>query len=558
GWLARCFVRDAQLRQRIPSGQNADDRSRHLLWIGPQQPPGLDAGEDYLPVPASLMLDLGTPYLLGDAPGFSDWSAAVVRLSRRAMAAGALKILVLPQQILRDRAIPELLRQLPASHVVPVVCFRGQPGQTEPTAALREDAFHHWHHWQQATPSVQLHPPLFIPDADCYAPHNPEQAIQHVQKRLQDTLTPLLADPQQRQQGIAEEILARGELFRRTALSCFEELCHRTRPILQQLQHDLHKLLPELAFKMFGDDLHLGMIVRSQLRALWLHTTPLWCFPYRSILGLLIVTTNAWDRLIFALTGSLPSLALTTWQALRNLRMVSRQHLRQRLDFAAPLQDKARQVVTLYLEQIRRVVQAAQGSEHSPQQSVDQHVVVKIAGLDEFQQRCRHLLQHTVQAATARLWAPVVFATVATAVFLFLFSGPVIVIYRQYLETIIQVFHGEHVQWSDFPQPSFSVIVTSFILSVIPVAIIAMASLTWASRMHAVNQIVRKVREQLAHLIEQWQQQALLRWEVEEPQLQAVQYLLQLEGAAVQPAPPQTLASEQTDALLDGNTNLHP
>jgi hypothetical protein len=136
GWLARCFLHDPALRQAIPSGQNAQDRSTRLLWIGPQPPPQLEEGEEYLPAAPSQMLDLGVPYWLGDAPGFSTFSEAAERLHRRALASAALKILRVAPGVSAGCGIVQLLRQPrllgSACHPLPGGLGQHQPRPTDP------------------------------------------------------------------------------------------------------------------------------------------------------------------------------------------------------------------------------------------------------------------------------------------------------------------------------------------------------------------------------------------------------------------------------------------
>jgi hypothetical protein len=533
GWLARCFLHDPVLRQAIPSGQNAQDRSTHLLWIGPQPPPHLEEGEEYLPAAPNQMLDLGVPYWLGDAPGFSSCGEVAERLHRRALASAALKILVLPQESLRDGAIVQLLRQLPAARVLPIIRFRTQPAQNQPRQQTLEDALYHRQLWQQAAPATDILPPLFIPDADGYAPHDPEQAIKYTQKLLQDRLVPLVADPQQQHQAVAAEIRARQEQLRRTVQQHLEELRQRLQPALAEIDRTLYNLLPHLIRQMFGDSIQLATLVRIRLRAYAFHHTPPWCFPYRSILGLLILTSNAWDRLIFSLTGSLPSLAVVVWQSWKNVRTIGKTLARQQRPFAEYLLQQARETLAAPVQRLRQSLAALREEDVRTEPSTSQQVTVRIAGLDEFQERCRHLLEQSFATHLTRRHSPWLFALLATLAFLIFFSGPIVVIYRQYIETLWRVFHGESVQWIDFPRPDFSMILTSFILSVIPVVIIAMMALSWFTRRRLVERLTRTLRQQLDALTEQWQQQAMLRLELQDPQWQAVQWLLHLdEGSA--------------------------
>ena len=549
GWLARCFLRDPALRQAIPSGQNAQDRSNRLLWIGPQPPPQLEEGEEYLPAASGQMLDLGVPYWLGDAPGFSTFSEAAERLHRRALASAALKILVLPQESLRDAGIAQLLRQLPAARVLPVIRFRAELGQHQPRPQTLEDVRHEHQRWQQAAPATEILPPLFIPDADSYAPHDPEQAVTYTQKLLQERLTSLLADAQQQQLATAVEIRARQDQLRRSIQQHLEELRQRLQPTLAEINRILYNLLPQLTRQMFGEDVHLATLVRIRLRTYAFHQTQPWCFPYRSILGLLILTSNAWDRLIFSLTGSVPSLAVVVWQSWKNIRSIKKTLTRPQRPFAEYLHQQACEALAAPVQRMRQSLAALREDETQTEQSQQQQVTVRIVGLDEFQERCRHLLEQNFTTSLSRWYSPMLFALLATLAFLIFFSGPIVVIYRQYIETLWRVFQGEYVQWNDFPRPDFSMILTSFVLSVIPVVIIAILALTWFTRFRLVEGLTRTLRQQLDTLTEQWQKQAMLRLELHDPQWQAVQRLLHLDDPSV---------TEQSQGSVGGSAPTSP
>jgi hypothetical protein len=544
GWLARCFLQDAQLRQRIPSGQSDRHRSTQLIWLGLSPPTALGPGEQFLAVPADKMLDLGAPYILGDAPGFTSAHPIESQLSQRALTSAAIKLLVLQQEHLRDRHLAELIRSLPGAYIVPVIRFRGAPHQPQPAASLREDVQYYYQRWQQQAPAAQLLPALFIPDADHYAPHAPEQTIALVQNLLQQTLTPLLQQPLTLQRGRIREIHARYHLLLRDLDPYLVELRTRLQPILDDIHSDLYNLIPRLAQQISGQDHQLRLTIRIQLRALWLQATPLWCFPYRTILGLLILTTNAWDRLIWSALGSIPSLVAVVWQSVVNLSQQRRVRQRQQINIAAQLQQEARALLSGRLQQLRRTLHQFRAADTSPSQAAPDDppaVAVRLIGLDEFQNRCRRIVHQSISEQVARSWAPLLFALVGTALFATLFAGPVLTIYRQYLHITTRAFSGEAVSWHDFPQPSLTMIVTSFLLSALPVVLTAMVALTWACRRSWIDTIAQRIRDQVAALVQQWQNQAQLRWEWEEPHVQAVQKLLGIGTAhipAIDPAQP--------------------
>src|SRR5690606_31356922 len=104
---------------------------------------------------------------------------------------------------------------------------------------------------------------------------------------------------------------------------------------VEQLTRETQQLPRRVLLSLVGSEEVLETGVRMRLRARLVSETALIWFPYRTVLSTLNLTQGAWDRVLLALSGSVPSLfgALTSWA--RNLR-----HSRE---FASQVQDGIRQ-----------------------------------------------------------------------------------------------------------------------------------------------------------------------------------------------------------------------
>ena len=73
----------------------------------------------------------------------------------------------------------------------------------------------------------------------------------------------------------------------------------------------LDSLQKEPQFQLVG--------IKHAFRVDWIKRTPALFFPYRSLLGILSITQGAWDRLVFAVAGSIPSIFLGAYKTTRNI-----------------------------------------------------------------------------------------------------------------------------------------------------------------------------------------------------------------------------------------------
>ncbi len=522
-WLARCFVTDPELRSQPVARQEVTSNGR-LVWFGPQRPEWLREHDHYRSVAANHMLDLGTPYIVGDTPGWTGSDEGADVLCRTAIASASVKLVVIPPESLRDRRVMQLFEELPGALAVPVIRFRGGRDQDTPHPETRADVEHYWQQWKQAAPNLRLQEPLFVPDADLFAPREPERVVPLVQQRLQSVLRPLLADAQRLQQSVEDEIWQRRELLRQHLAGLLGGLYQRLEHVLQEIQDETAAAVESLAHKVVGSDTYLSKAIQWQLRAWCLEATPPWCFPYRSLLGLLILTSNAWDRLILALFGSTPSMLVSLWQGGKNLKTYWSMARRQQLNFAQQLQEEVRDRLAGPLRRLHAAVAAMSDQPEAEPAAPEQPIPVKIQGLEEFQQRCREILHEEVEREAPRR-IPRLLAYLATLVFVFLFAAPIYVIYRQYVTSVWAAFQGETLSWDAFPVPSFPMLLTSFVLSAAPVAAIAMFALVTATPRRRIQLLREAVRRRVDELVRKWQKQSLLRLEIEEPQLKAVKQL---------------------------------
>ncbi len=206
-------------------------------------------------------------------------------------------------------------------------------------------------------------------------------------------------------------------------------------------------------------------------------TSLLW-FPYRTVMSTLNLTQGAWDRVVLAMAGSIPSLfgALASWA----------KNSRQTRDFSLEIQEGIRQRTQRQVEerlkplcdQFHRAVMKLRPVDDPGRRSDGTSSAMRLSGIDELQNRSQRIFDSAIAAnATATFWVQL-FAMLGTIVFWIFMAGPVVVIYREYFVASYHALGGSETHLENFPHPSPSLMLTSVVLSTLPLAIYCMIVLT--------------------------------------------------------------------------------
>ncbi|GIX03197.1 MAG: hypothetical protein KatS3mg113_0203 [Planctomycetaceae bacterium] len=530
GWLTRCFFQNDTWWRDIPCGDESSARSTSVMWWGVDTPGPLQPHERFTSVPAQDMLDLGVPYVLGDAPGFTSFRAAGEVLERITRTSAALYLLVLGQETLRDRDVPELLRQLAGSCVIPVIRFRGKPGQTMPGEEVIHDVHKYWRRWCEAAAATELQPAIYVPDADLFSRAEDRasrlaETLPLVRQRLHGVLSRLLSDrPRLQSVWSAKRLHVQRDWQRRVAHYLLPSM-RRILPVLDRIQQAVEGAQPRLLHRLLGDSRTKCALIRIQLRAMWFDTTPTWAFPYRSITGILMLTINHWDRLILGLLGNVTSWWSTLFHTLKNLHEWRRLSRRLQADDAELVLQDTKQALQPLLGDLHRSLRILQGDHTEPSRESPRVTQVNIFGLREFQECCREQVREVLEQHAPRR-VPVVFAFLATACFWFSLGGPLISLYREYFHVDWQAWRGEQGAWQQVPSLSLQQVNTVFLVSSLPVLLLAMMGLSWTTRRKRVVAVLKQLSAQLERISHEWQQEQRLRIVWSEPLWEALQALL--------------------------------
>lgn len=531
-WLAQCFLaprpENDALRRRLRTGQDAEHRTSRLLWFGPQQPVGLRGeDEDFLFASPEQMLDLGRPYVVGDTPGTSFAEDAARAPASIAVHSAALKVLVLSTHGLRDGGLTRFVAAMNGATVLPIVRFRpAAPGDVDPAAEARQDVERQTAEWRRAAPGVVLLDPVYMPESRTASAD--EQDL--MRRRLQTALRPRLAEVETLRHAVESQLRERIATARREAADVLADFRRRVGTFASPLEEVSRTLPDEVLRELIGDETALRVGIRQRLRAEWLDAVPSICFPYRTLVGLLSLTAGAWDRLILAGLGSLPSLVLTGIQTVRNLRDAK--------EFADRLRARATERVERALAdrlhdalaQMRRAVAATFGEAEAPPvtTAASNELPLKVVGLDGLESEVQGVLRDCIQKRAASRVGAALFGLAGLAVFWSLFLGPIVSLYGGYFLAWRAAIDDPNAALGAFPKPSASMLMTGLMLSVAPAFLLAIVGLSWASRGGRVRRTLIDFRDEANKLVRRRHAAGELRLEPTDPQLRAVRFLLEL------------------------------
>jgi hypothetical protein len=531
-WLMRQFVKSATVASAIRSGNNADEATEFITWAGPLPPTNLDSRyERYLHCSGDQMFSLDTPYLLVDSPGSTDNRRDIADMAKLALSMASVLLMVVRRDQMRSHAVDLLASASEGSLVVPVI-----NACSEVDDAVVADAEAFIGRIRRAAPRSQVTAPVYIPDFETSASGEVkigEQAVIAIQQSL-------LAELGQGDSlGRTVHRLAAMDARFRSALhtSLSDQLPGLTIAV-QRLHEEARKLPEEIAASLVGGGPALRAAIRSRLRASLLTDTSAIFFPYRTMLGVLSLTSGAWDRVVLSLAGSLPSLISAAYTGARNFSQAGaaandvREGIRRRS--AAAVADRLGPLAARFRAEIHRLSHSSLAlSNHESTGTMPQSAY--LAGINALQEQSQTIFDAQIEDAAASRPFALLSGLVGTVLFWALMAGPIVTLYREYIHASFVSLSEFTGNLSLFPRPDFSTILTSVILSVLPTAVFAMIVLSFIQRRRRVDAAEQAIRDQHRQAISSLQQQRVLRLEWDDPLLADAEFLLtagSMEGSA--------------------------
>lgn len=337
-------------------------------------------------------------------------------------------------------------------------------------------------------------------------------------------------------ESIADELVARERDPREDVQRLVEQFRERCRPIYdefeKQLRHELDELhsveaaLPlQLVQYMVPDDTHLETDVRHRLRLKTFSMTPLWCFPYRSLVGLLVLSAGAWDRLLLlpvSKIGSWFRLSRSVGKNIRDIRSMFRR-LGQTAVERCKWEAARRLLPTLRHLDIKIWKLTTREDEERVYRDKLTPEAVTVSGLDAIAERVRATLEEAVGRVSPPSAGVFLAALLATGLFVFFMSAPVYAAYDAYFAAWQRsILQGDDLAWTDFRPFSATVLLAAFLYSAAPGFVIAMLALSFATRRGAVKTAAQIVRAACKETLDEAARKGLVRVDVNAPKVQAL------------------------------------
>lgn len=534
-WAARQLVRSESIRQHLRSGDLFDDATTRLVWIGPTPPDSLDvSSEVYFPCPRSEMIDIGQPYVLLDTPGSTDSNSSAAKIASDALSLAPIKILVVSRDQIRSASNLDIAQRIDGSICI-LVISSVEPDELTPGAAaqqLRDDVRDFRDQLHLRAPRVTLAGEICVPDFEITGNEPASQQVfvsQLLDRLAQQKLDQLSLASSRDARLTSSQKRLRSDVTKLIG----EELPHLAAAV-ERLNHETERLPDRVLGSLLGSEGILETGVRMRLRTKLVSDTLLIWFPYRTVMSLLNLTQGAWDRVVLALAGSVPSLfgALASWA--RNAR--------QSQEFAIEIQDGIRERTRRQVEdrlkplceQFHRAVQrlhprTSKMIETAPSSSMN------LSGIDELQNHSREIFDHAIERHATRGWLVQGLGLLGAGVFWLFFAGPIVSIYRQYIVASFRALTDASVRAVDFPHPTASLLITSAVLSLLPLLIYCMLVLTIMLSRRKVRRVVAEIQADHKRVITTLKENGVIHLEFEDRMLQQAEFLLNLDRTKSSP-----------------------
>lgn len=556
-WITRQLLRESTIAAAIRSGNQLADATEKLTWIGPRPPSDLDSRhERYLACDAAQMQSIGTPYLIVDAPGATDDRRAIAGVAERALSLASVLILVVRRDQLRSQRVTGLAAAAEGTIVIPVVNMvdgSEQPPVQQRVASLASnddlsaDIETLVSRLRAIAPQSHIAPAVRIPDFEIEAAGETEIG-RDAAARIAAAIRTALDDSGSGDHRRHTRLSALDARFTAAVASVLTTGLPELTTAVDRLDAEARKLPIQIASTLLGGETPLRAAIRSRLRLTLLADTAAIWFPYRTVLSVLNLTHGAWDRVLLSFAGSIPSLVGAVYTSVQNVRGGQatahdlRNGLRQRA--SAAVADRLGPMAARFRHQLRGLDASPLGM--SDQSSLDDQPLAMLSGIDALQEGSQTAFDDSIEQGSVSSGFALVSGLIATVIFWSLIAGPLIALYRGYLDAsylaIGNPAENTHVHhWLErFPHPSAAMLLTSLFLSLLPTAIFSMIVLSICQSHRRVDRIARTLRNQHDTMIANLQREGVLRLRWSDPVLADAEFLLSIGRSATATETPQS------------------
>jgi len=544
-WVSRQMILDPRVAMSLPSGVLSNEATTHVHWIGPAVPEALNPTKElYHACRPESMLDLGRPYMLLDTPGITDDDLQAARIAKEAMALSPVKLLVVRRDQLRGAILPQLANFTEGAICVPIInCVplkdleAGSNPSIVSSLDIASDSVSKPQSWsellqrdihtfcqamKESAPKTKFLEPIVVPDFEATGDESKAglALASTLRLRLQNESLDDIASTR------ANRLSAATDRLRRQIGQLLDSQLPQLSSAVRRLQTEADALPSQTIEAVLGSRVVLQSAVRGRLRAQMIADTAMIWFPYRTVLTILGLTHGAWDRLLLSLSGSVPSIfgTFAAWarnvQQSRKINFEMHEGIRDRLN--RQIQDRLEPLQTQFLRTVNRI----RGSDQESK-AISTTPQIRLSGVEELQSRARSVFESSVDRNQMPWTSLQCFALVGSAIFWALMAGPIVFIYKEYLVASYQTLSGAPLSVDQFPHPSPALLLTSVLLSLIPMLIYAMLVLSWTQRRSKINLIAEKTYQEEIAMVDELKKSGVIALHYDDPLLEHAEFLVQ-------------------------------
>lgn len=542
-WAARQFVRDENVRSLLRSGDLVDDATTRLVWVGPVAPDGLEpASEIYHPCTQENLVHIGQPYVILDTPGLTDANHRAAKLAEEALSLAPIKLLVVARDQIRAAANMSIARQIDGSVCIPIISSvepeefpGGEPSSTGPSSAesssagpssaLSEDVRALRDQLQLIAPRVKLAKEVLVPDFEITG--DEQSAGEVFLGSLLDRFNELGLTEAEISSAKDQRIQSANQRLRTQVADLIGDELPQLAAAVSQLNRETEQVPERVLAALLGSESVLETGVRMRLRTRLINDTSLLWFPYRTVMSTLNLTQGAWDRVVLAMAGSVPSLfgALASWA----------KNVRDNREFSSQVQDGIRKRTQEQVEErlkplcdhFHRTVMKLRPREERTLDPVD-GTGMRLLGIEELQTQSQQMFNDAIDENATKSWIVQLYALVGVLIFWVFMSGPIVLIYKEYFLATVSVLTGNDATLEQFPHPTPGLLLTSLFLSMLPLAIYCMVILTWSLSRRKVRVVAQEIVSQHENAIRALKDDEVIRLDFEDQLLAQAEFLLNL------------------------------
>ncbi len=428
------------------------------------------------------LADLGCPYAIHFVPPLYREERGAVDAPKTALAAHVV-LCVVPYSRLRDGRIAGALRSVAAGCALPVVLADSRADTVE-----ESDLEAYWLRWSEEADKVDVRRPILV-DVHAARGNNGE---------LQRQLAEVLADSGSTEQRAERAVQRVMEQVGERCLRALEGVRGALKEPLRVIEDAKEEVLAEVKKELMPPRDWLRVQIRHRLRVLFLSNVPPWAFPFRTIVGTLVLTAGAWDRLVLSAFGLWRSALPALGKAVTNVKEIAEWASWWRRDVKGRCTQAVNTRLRHAVREMRLKLWKLSGPEEQEERFSEpiEDQVAEVRGVEELVQQARANLDRSIASCATSPVTAFRLAVVATVLFAGLIVGPLIAAYTEYLAACKLALQGQTQQaLQRLPSVPWIPLFSAFLYSVLPVFVLALAGVGLAARSRHVEEAVDRALE---------------------------------------------------------------